>query len=51
MCASSKPKLAGKRALIAELRLLNALMGSPPQPLELPSLTQLAALLEILRDR
>ena len=51
MRAFPKPKSAEKGALIADLRLLNALMGSPPQPFELPSLTQLAALLEILRAR
>ena len=51
MRAFPKPKSAETGALIADLRLLNALMGSPPQPFELPSLTQLAALLEILRAR
>ena len=51
MRAFPKPKSAEKGALIADLRLLNALMGSPPQPFELPSLTQLAALLEVLRAR
>ena len=51
MRAFPKPKSAEKGALIADLRLLNALMGSPPQPFELPSLTQLAALLELLRAR
>ena len=51
MRAFPKPKSAEKGALIADLRLLNALMGSPPQPFELRSLTQLAALLEILRAR
>ena len=51
MRAFPKPKSADKGALGADLRLLNTLMGSPPQPFELPSLTQLAALLEILRAR
>ena len=39
MRAFPKPKSVEKGALIADLRLLNALMGSPPQPFELPSLT------------
>ena len=39
MRAFPKPKSADKGALIADLRLLNALMGSSPQPFELPSLT------------
>ena len=44
-------RISGKKALIADLLLPNALMGSPPQPFGLPSLTQLAALLEILIAR
>ena len=36
--AFPKPKSAEKGALIADLRLLNSLMGSPPVPFELPSL-------------
>ena len=51
MRAFAKPRSAEKGALIADLRLLNALMGSLPQPFELPSLTQLEALLELLRAR
>ena len=49
--AFPKPKSAEKGALIAELRLLNSLMGSPPVPFELPSLEQLAGLMEICKAR
>ena len=49
--AFPKPKSAEKGALIADLRLLNSLMGSPPVPFELPSLEQLAGLLEICKAR
>ena len=47
--AFPKPKSQEKGALIADLRLLNAMMGPQPQPVELPSMAQLAALLELLR--
>ena len=49
MRAFPKPKSQEKGALIADLRLLNALMGKPPRPFELPSMAQLAALLELLK--
>ena len=47
--AFSKPKSQEKGALVADLRLLNVMMGPPPRPFELPSMAQLAALLELLR--
>ena len=49
MRAFPKPKSQEKGAPIAHLRLLNALMGEPPRPFELPSMAQLAALLELLK--
>ena len=49
--AFRKPKSAAKGALLADLRLLNSLMGSPPVPFELPSLEQLAGLMEICKAR
>ena len=51
MRAFPKPKLREKGALIADLGLLNALMGDPPLPLELPSMAQLGGLLELLKAR
>ena len=47
--AHPKPKSQEKGALIADFRLLNAMMGPPPQPFGLPSIAQLAALLELMR--
>ena len=47
MRAFPKPKSQEKGALC----LLNALMGDPPRPFELPSMAQLAALLELLKAR
>ena len=49
MRAFSIPKSQEKGAIIADLRLLNAMMGPPPPPFELPSMAQLAALLELMR--
>ena len=51
MRAFPKPKSQEKGALIANLRLLNALMGELPQPFQLPSMAQLAALLELPKAR
>ena len=47
--AFPKLKSQEKGALIADLRLLNAITGPTPRPFELPSMAQLAALLEPLR--
>ena len=47
--AFPKPKLEEKGARMADFRLLNAMMGEPPRPFELPIMSQLAALLELLK--
>ena len=49
LSAFPKPKSQEKGALIADLRLLNAMMVPRPRPFELPSMAQLTALLELLR--
>ena len=46
--AFPKPKSQEKGAPIADLHLLNVMMGPPPQPFELPNMAELAALLELL---
>ena len=40
-----------KGALIADMRFLNAMTGPPPRPFELPSMAQLAVLLELPRSQ
>ena len=45
--AFRKPNPEEKGALIIDLRLLNAMMGEPPRPFELPSMSRLVALLEL----
>ena len=48
---SPSPNQPKKGALIADLRLLNSLMRSPPVPFELPRLEQLAGPRDICKAR